>query len=182
MYKGIIIYKSKYGASKKYANWIAEETNLKVKEIEDVTVFDIEKNDIIILVGGVYASVFACYSFMKKHIDVLRFKKLAIFCVGAADSDDSYKDALMDDSNILKIGEFFYGRGSMDIKNMTFRDKTIMKLVRKALLRKKKHEDLSIDEGKLNADDMLDMIDNSSDWTDKSYIVPLVSWFNENNK
>lgn len=183
MYRGIIIYKTKYGSSKKYANWLAESTGFKCKEIEDVSDFDIEKNELVIFIGGVYASVFACYSFMKKHIDVLRFKKMAIFCVGAADSDEeSYRNALSDEHDILKRAEFFYGRGAMNIKTMTFRDKTIMKMVRKALLKKKKRETVRIDEDKLNADDMLDIIDNSGDWTNKVYLEPLLEWIRENDK
>ena len=32
----IVIYKTKYGATKKYAEWIAEELNCEVKNVKDV--------------------------------------------------------------------------------------------------------------------------------------------------
>ena len=42
--KGIILYKSKYGATKKYADWIAEETGFKSSEITKVKVSDLMPN------------------------------------------------------------------------------------------------------------------------------------------
>ncbi len=52
MKKGIIIYQSKYGATKKYVDWLIEETKFDCIETPKVKVKDIEKYNIIILCGG----------------------------------------------------------------------------------------------------------------------------------
>ena len=66
--KGIILYKSKYGATKKYADWIAEETGFKSSEITKVKVSDLMPYDVIVIGGGIYASGIAGLDFLKKHI------------------------------------------------------------------------------------------------------------------
>lgn len=42
MKKGIILYKSKYGATKTYANWLVEETKFDCIEIKNANVKDIQ--------------------------------------------------------------------------------------------------------------------------------------------
>ena len=47
--KGIILYKSKYGATLKYAEWLSAETGFDVCSVEKAKVQDIEIYDVIIL-------------------------------------------------------------------------------------------------------------------------------------
>lgn len=54
--KGIILYKSKYGATLKYAEWLSAETGFDVCSVEKAKVQDIEIYDVIIFGGGVYAT------------------------------------------------------------------------------------------------------------------------------
>lgn len=53
---GIILYKSKYGAIKKYVNWLVEETGFASSEIAKVKLTDIMAYDVIVIGGGIYAS------------------------------------------------------------------------------------------------------------------------------
>ena len=48
---GIILCQSKYGASKKYAGWIAEETGFKLVETKKADVNDVSTYDVIIKTG-----------------------------------------------------------------------------------------------------------------------------------
>ena len=50
---GIILCRSKYGASAKYAHWLSEETGFKVIDTKKADIKDVEKYDTIILGGGV---------------------------------------------------------------------------------------------------------------------------------
>ena len=50
--KGIILYKSKYGATKQYAEWIAERTGFPCVRTEDADIRTISECDTVIL-GGV---------------------------------------------------------------------------------------------------------------------------------
>ena len=71
MSKGIILYQSKYGATKKYAQWLQEETGFDLQETKLADVKQVREYDTIILGGGVYASGIAGFSFLKKNIDIV---------------------------------------------------------------------------------------------------------------
>ena len=56
---GIILCRSKYGASAKYAEWISQETGFKIIDTKKADIKEVEKYDTIVLGGGVYASSIA---------------------------------------------------------------------------------------------------------------------------
>ena len=74
---GVILYQSKYGAAKKYADWLAEETGYPCMETKKADIKEIEKYDTIILGGGIYASGIAGLSFLKRNIGKLTGKNSA---------------------------------------------------------------------------------------------------------
>ncbi len=85
MKRGVVLYKSKYGATKRYASWLVEETKFDCIEIKKVNIRDLQQYDRIILCGGIYASGIAGLSFFRKNISKLSNKKLAIlwaWCLG----------------------------------------------------------------------------------------------------
>ena len=85
---GIVLYQSKYGATKKYVDWLTEATKFSCLEIKKADIKDLAKYDIVILAGGIYASGIAGLAFLKKHIMQLENKRIAVFCVGASPFDE----------------------------------------------------------------------------------------------
>ena len=61
--KGIVIYKSKYGSTKKYAEWISERTGFDCVEAGKVNAKRLADYDTVIFGGGIYASGIAGISF-----------------------------------------------------------------------------------------------------------------------
>ena len=58
---GVILYQSKYGATKRYAEWLSEETGFQCIETKKADINEIISYDSIILGGGIYASgIAAC--------------------------------------------------------------------------------------------------------------------------
>lgn len=116
--KGVIIYRSKYGATEKYANWLAETTGYDCTETHNTTIDEIVRYETIVLCGGIYASGIAGLSFLKKNINRLKDKKIAILCVGASPYDAAafheMKEHNLKDS--LKGIPLFYGRGEWNEK------------------------------------------------------------------
>ncbi len=138
MKKGIIIYQSKYGATKKYVDWLIEKTKFDCIETSNAKIKEIEKYDTIILCGGIYASGIAGLSFFRKNYDILKNKKLAIFCVGVSPFEkQAFNEVkarnLKED---LKDIPTFYGRGAWDEEKMSFKDRTLCKLLQKAIANK----------------------------------------------
>lgn len=172
MGKGIILYQSKYGATKKYAHWLQEETGFDWMETKSAKRQQICEYDTIILGGGVYASGIAGLSFLKKNIDNLADKKIIAFCVGASPYDESaisqirqlhFKDGL---SEVPLV----YCRGAWDEDVMTFKDRTLCKMLQKAVA-KKDPATYEIWEKALMC-----AAGQKCDWTDKKYLKPITEY------
>ena len=114
MKAGIIIYQSKYGSTKKYVEWLMEEIQFDCIKTSNAKIKDIEKYNTIILCGGIYASGISGISFLRRNYDVLKDKKLAIFCVGASPFDEQAFNMVKAHNlkNDLNKIPMFYGRGA----------------------------------------------------------------------
>ena len=126
MKKGIIVYQSKYGATKKYAEWLQNMTDFYCVEISKAMVDEVAQYETIILCGGIYASGIAGLSFLKKNIEKFKNKNMAILCVGASPYDES-AFAEIKEHNLtrdLKNIPLFYGRGAWNESKMKFMDGT----------------------------------------------------------
>ena len=169
---GIILYTSKYGATKKYADWLAEETGFSCIETRKAKIMELKEYDVIILGGGVYASGIAGLSFLKKYADSLIDKKLAVFCCGASPYDE---DALKEIKKHNMRGRLsgipcFYCRGAWDLEAMTPMHRTMCKMLRKSVSKK------DPDEYEVWEKALMAAGDNKCDWTDKAYLKPLLEF------
>ena len=167
---GIILYQSKYGATKKYADWLSEETGFKCVETKKADIRDIVKYDTVILGGGIYASGIAGLSFLKKNIKRLKGKKIIVFCSGASPYEEkAFEEIRKRNMKAALAGiPLFYCRGAFNMKEMSFKDRTLCKLLRKAVSKKDPADYESWEKALMEAGD------NKCDWTDKKYIVPII--------
>lgn len=174
MNKGLIIYQSKYGATKKYVDWLVEETGFDCVETPKATVSKVMEYDTIILCGGIYASGIAGLSFLRKNYSALKDKKIAILAVGASPYDEkAFAEGkahnLKED---LKEIPCFYGRGAWDETIMKFGDKMLCKMLQKAIAKK----EASTFEPWMVA--LLEAQGQSCDWTKREYLEPLITYIN----
>lgn len=175
--KGVILYKSKYGATRKYAEWLAEETHFDRVEISKAKISVIQKYDVIIVGGGIYASGIAGLSFLRKNIKALQNKKIMVFCDGASPFDDKVFETIKENNmkGELKNIPCFYFRGAWDLKGMHLIDRSLCKLLIKSVARKKPNE-LEVWERY-----MLDYAYQKCDWTDKKNLAPILEAINHDN-
>ena len=119
--KGVILYTSKYGATKRYADWLAEETGFDCIETKNAKVKDVMQYDTIILGGGIYASGIAGLSFLKKNIGQLGGKKIIIFCNGASPyEEDAFRQIVEHNlKDALSDLPCYYCRGAWDMDSIT---------------------------------------------------------------
>lgn len=171
MSKGIILYKSKYGATKKYADWLTEETGFDCIETSKANVQKIKEYDTIILGGGIYASGIAGLSFLRKNISELKDKNIIIFCVGASPYNEKAFNELRQHNlkDDLKDIPCFYFRGAWNESEMSLKDKMLCKMLKK-VVSKKDPSDYEPWEKAL-----MEAIGTSCDWTDKKYLKPLIN-------
>ena len=167
--KTLIIYKSKYGSTKKYAYWIGEEIKAKVLEVSEVLVSKLGEYDNIIYCGGLYAGNIIGLSFIKKNYNILSDKKVIIVAIGATlkkeDEILKIKSRILPDEMRDKV-HFYLLRGALDYKKMNFIHRIIMLLYISKL---KKSDNLDED-----AKGLIETYGKTSDFTDKESILPIV--------
>lgn len=173
MRQGIILYKTKYGATKKYAEWLQEELSFDCVDIRKFKAEKLIEYDTVILCGGIYASGIACMPFVKKYYKLISDKRLAIFCVAASPYDEKAFMAIKEHNlkNEYKDIPLFYGRGMFKPNDMKFIDSTLCKMLQKVVAKKESSSYEPWEKA------LMCSVGKDCDWTDKSYIKPLIKWY-----
>jgi len=172
MKKGVILYQSKYGATKKYAEWLQEATGFDCIETKKAKISDVEKYDVVILGGGVYASGILGFPFLKKHISRLKGKRVAVFCVGASPYDEKAIEAVrkLNFKDELSGVPLFYCRGAWNKDTMKFLDRKLCDM----LIMATENQDPSTYEPWQKA--LMSTSGKNCDWTDRSYLEALIEF------
>jgi len=175
MSKGIILYQSKYGSAKKYAQWLEQEIGYVLMETKKAELHQLSDFDVIVLGGGVYASGIAGLQFLKKNIGRLSGKKIAVFAVGASPYDGKAIQQIreMHFQNELREVPLFYCRGAWDEDRMTFGDRMLCRLLQKAVAKQNPEEYEPWQKALMSA------VGRKCDWTDKEYLDPLLTYLRE---
>ena len=98
--KAIVIYKTKYGSTKTYAGWIAEELSCEAVDVSKVKTDDLTLYDTIVYGGGLYAEVINGVSLITKNIESIKDKKIAVFSTGITPLDcRAYYDEMVIEKN-----------------------------------------------------------------------------------
>lgn len=138
MNRTAILYKSKYGTTRQYAEWIAEETGGDLFVLPKVTLSQLEPYETIIVGGGLYAGGMLGFSFFKKNFKALSAKKLVVFSVGASfdtpKNTDTIKKTNLTGEMLEKVS-YFHLRGGLDYPAMKLADRFAMWLLIKMISR-----------------------------------------------
>lgn len=172
---GVILYQSKYGATKKYADWLSEQTGFSSIETKKANASEVADYDVIVLGGGIYASGIAGLSFLKNNIDVLDGKKIVVFCCGASPYEEKTFQEIVKHNMKDKLSAItcFYCRGAWDMDSMSFKDRTLCKMLRKVVSKK------SPDEYEIWEKALMEAGEDKCDWTDKKYLKPIIEFINQ---
>ncbi len=172
MKKGIILYESKYGATKAYVDWLTEMTGFDQLRTKQASVNDIKPYDVIIIAGGIYASGIAGISFLKKNYDAIKHKRIAIFCVGASPYEPNAFRQICEHNQTEALSHlpFYYGRGAWDETKMTRKDRILCKMLQHFVSK----QDPSTYEPWQAA--LMSAVGQTCDWTNQTYLKPLYEW------
>lgn len=169
--KTIVIYKSKTGYVKKYAQWIAAKLDSDIYEASKVSIAMLEKYDTIIYGGGLYAGGINGLKMITQNIDCLEDKNIIVYASGASPSRESTTEEIRNknfDLNLQSKIPFYYLRGGFDFKKLRFFDKILMSLLKLKIMSKK--EKTADDKG------LLASYDNPADFTKEERVQPLVDY------
>jgi menaquinone-dependent protoporphyrinogen IX oxidase len=177
MGKTLVIYKSRYGSTKQYAEWIASELNGDIYELSKLPKNVIGKYSIIILGGGLYAGHISGLNILKNNFENIADKKFVIFTCGMSNPNDEdaikYIQKGLEKSipqNIKGKIKVFHLRGSMNYSELKPLHKFMMSIVNKVLM-KKEREKLSEDEKEI-----LETYGKAFNFINKDTIKPIIEY------
>lgn len=171
--KGIVIYKSKYGSTKTYAQWIGEELGFDVVDAKTVKADDLLEYDAIVYGGGLYAEVIAGVNLITKNIEKLSDKKIAVYTTGITPLDcREYYDEMVVEKNFRSgVGDnikIFNYLGKMVISELSLVHRTALKTLKKIMSSKTNPTEME----KM----LIDLCDADGDFTDRNAINDLVEY------
>lgn len=165
MDKTIIIYRSKTGFSRRYAQWLAEDLRCQAADYRERKRLRLPEYGTIILAGGLYAGQMSGLGWLKKQLPGLAGKRIAALAVGCAPADKPDLPESMEKLfGPLPQVRGFYCQGGLDYEHMGAVDRAMMAALRASL------------RGKPEMADMLAGISRSFDAADRGSLAPLVQW------
>lgn len=171
--KTVVIYNSQTGFTKRYAEWIADETGAECFELAVAKKKNMDNYDAIIFGGWACAGGISKLGWFKSNMDKWSGKKLIVFCVGGSPIESpEIENALRQNFNAdeWKKVNAFYCPGGFCYEKMSTASKLMMKMFLTALKAKKdKTEEEEI---------MIKMIASSYDISDRKYIKPILECLN----
>ena len=172
MKKIAVIYKSHYGSTKQYAEWIADALDATLFEASKIKGHQLMDFDIVVYGGGLYAGGVLGAKLVAKN----PCKSLILFTVGLAtpeitDFTGTLKAFTPEQQSKMKI---FHLRGAIDYSKLGMAHKFMMSVV------KKEAEKKSPTERTIDDDLLIETYGKKADFTDKATIEPLVEYVRNN--
>jgi menaquinone-dependent protoporphyrinogen IX oxidase len=139
MKKIIVLYRSKTGFSKRYAEWIAEDLGCECRPIKGVKLEDLQDYGFVIYGAGVYAGMIAGAGKIKNWMGKASEKTWIVFATGATPSKEGHEE-LVFQTNFRK-GEsrpahFYYFLSGINYEKMGFFDRLLMRVFAEAASRR----------------------------------------------
>ncbi len=167
----IVLYKSFYGSTKQYAEWIAEATGGDCFDLDSIKADDLQKYDVIVFGGGLYAAGINGMKTFHIMYDQIKDKRIIICAVGLSPVIEKFINEVREANLTAEMKEkadFFLLRGAYDHKKQKFTHKMMMKALAAKIKSKKEEERTEEDRG------VLECIQNPVDFMNKESIKPIV--------
>lgn len=173
--KVLVVYRSKTGFTKKYAEWIAQDLGAEAVPVERARGMSLDAYDTVVFGGSLHAVGINGVKFVKNNPARFSGKRLAVFAVGASPVREEtvarVRGANFTPEQVARMG-FFYFRGGFDMSKQGLIDRLLMSMLRSSLeSKRRKNQTLSEDEK-----GMLAAYDAPLDFTDRAAIAPLVAY------
>ncbi len=173
----LVTYASKYGTTKRYAQWIAEDLACDLRDSREVNAELLKSYDILIHGGGLYAGGLSGIQTIVKNYDAISNKRIILFSCGLADPEDPENVAHIE-AGLEKVltpemrGKIrqFHLRGGIDYSRLGLTHKAMMAMLRTVML-KKGYDNLRGEDQM-----MLDTYGGTVDFTNRESLVPLLSY------
>jgi menaquinone-dependent protoporphyrinogen IX oxidase len=170
-----VIYSSKYGTTKQYAEWIAEELGAALFEAAKIRPTKLADYGVVVFGGALYAGGIRG----AKAIAKSQAKTLVVFTVGIADPNVTDYSAMLAKNFSLEMLakiKMFHLRGGIDYKKLGFVHRRMMNMLYRSIA--KKQESQLTDENR----EFLETYGKEIYFIDRSTIRPLVGYVSALNR
>lgn len=161
----LVIYSSKYGATKQYATWIAENLHADLKEIHEVKTCELIYYETVIFGSSLYMGKLRDYKKLLNLLIPYPPETLILFAVGLMKQSDEVIQEIKN-RNHIQDDPLFYFRGEMNYKKLTFIDKILMQGLKQQI--KKSPESLN------QYQEILSVFETPLNFLDQEAIHPLI--------
>ncbi len=127
--KILIVYQSKYGSTKQYAEWIQKECNGDLVNIENGDNLDLARYDVIIIGGSVRVGNIVIAPFVEDHWSVMKGKNVILFTTSGTPPQHPKIQSIYETSlpgEIRKEIKYFPLHGRISRENLTLWDKFLI--------------------------------------------------------
>jgi len=165
----LVAYTSKYGSTRKYAEWIAAALNTDLLAAQKVDPRTLGQYDVVIYGGGLYAGGIAGVKLVTQN----PCKDLIVFTVGLADPNSTDYSAIINKnftSELLAKTKFFHLRGGIDYKKLGPAHKIMMAMMKGMIQRKPESEREADDK------EFLDTYNSKVNFENKGTIDPVIDY------
>lgn len=169
--KTLIIYYSKTGFTRRYAQWLGEELSCDCIPFAKRKTADFSQYGAVVYGAGCHAGSIRKLGWFLKKLPSLSSKRLAVFFTGAMPPDETAVAQTVEKNftpEQLKQIKVFYLWGGLNYEEMGPVDRALMAGFRKMLRAK---ADAAPEEK-----EMLKMIESSYDKADRKYLKPLLEY------
>lgn len=136
----VVIYSSRYGFTKQYAQWIANALSCPLYERKNFKKEDFSSFDTIIYGGGLYAGGVSGLRRFSKNYPLMIHKKIILFTCGLSDPCDPKNVSHIQKTlsgqipmEMKKQTIFFHLRGGIDYNRLHFIHKSMMAMLHKKI-------------------------------------------------
>lgn len=169
--KGVVVYKSKTGYTKTYAEWIAEELQFDLLENARLDSKELLKYDTLIYGGGMYAGGIAGLDLIKKNYELLKDKNIVVWATGSnpgrkEEIDEVWKRQFTPEQ-LQKI-KTYYLRGGFDYTKLSKGNKIVMSMLKVKLKNDKNPSE--------DVKGLLQAYEQPQDYRQKENILPLTEY------
>ncbi len=129
--KGIVIYKSKYGSTQQYAEWISETLGFDLAKVDEFDPDLLTEYSIVILGSYIHAGKIVMKEWLEKNTKLLNSKGLFLFTVSGTSPQSEKLRSIYEStipSELMANSQYFAFGGKMDYKMLDRMDKMIMNM------------------------------------------------------
>lgn len=165
-----VLYKSKYGSTERYAQWIAEAVKADCFGVDSIVIDAVTEYDTLVYCGGIYAGRLLGFSLIRKNYNRLKNQKLIVVAVGVTSKKETAVNEIRDRNfhPAMAAVPLFLLRGGLNYPKMSLIDKTIMFFLVKYLKFRK------LDQIDDDAKGLVTTFGKSVDFMNKQEIVPVI--------